>query len=99
LPDLPLKNFSIKVLDVVDVVLSKLTRFNRQDADDIREMVERDLVDHGRLVARFNAAADWFSIDARVSQLPRYLKNLRTIEHDFLDVQPSDIELPEGAEG
>lgn len=96
LPSLTLKNFKIEVLDVVDVVLSKLKRYNNDDKNDIRAMADKRLLDHERLVARFEAAADWLSMDARALDVPRYLGNLRKIERDILGVAPSDIELPEG---
>ena len=92
--DLRLKNFSIEVLDVVDVAVSKLKRFNSSDQDDIRAMAGKKLLDHKRLIARFEAAADWFSMDARASDVPRYLKNLHKVERDILGLPPSKIELP-----
>lgn len=94
LPSLPLKNFRIEVLDIGDVVLSKLKRYNSDDKNDIRAMADRKLLGPGRLVARFEAAADWFSMDARAADVPRYLKNLHAIERDILGIQPSDVELP-----
>lgn len=94
LPGLSLKNFEAEVLDVNDVVLSKLKRYSNDDANDIRAMVDRKLIDHARLVARFEAAADWFSIDARAPDVSRYLKNLHTVERDILGIPPSNIELP-----
>ena len=95
LPKLSLKNFKIEVLDVTDVVLSKLKRYSSDDANDIRAMAEKKLLDHKKLAARFEAAADWFSTDARADDVPRYLRNLRKVERDILDVPPSKIELPD----
>lgn len=92
--DLALKNFRVEVLDIVDVAVSKLKRYNGDDANDIRAMAGRDLLDHARLVERFKGAADRFSIDARALDVPRYLKNLHKVERDILGVTPSDIELP-----
>ncbi len=94
LPSLPLKNFRIEVLDIGDVVLSKLKRYNSDDKNDIRAMADKNLLDHGRLVARFKAAADWFSVDARAADVPRYLKNLHAVERDILGLPPSELELP-----
>ena len=81
-------------LDIVDVALSKLKRYSSDDANDIRAMADLNLLDHARLVARFAAAADRFSIDARAPDVPRYLKNLHKVERDILGVPPSEIELP-----
>lgn len=94
LPGIALKSFKIEVLDVVDVVLSKLKRYNSDDKNDIRAMAENKLLNHKRLVSRFEAAADWFSMDARAADVPRYLKNLHAVERDILGIPPSDIELP-----
>lgn len=94
LPGLSLKNFKIELLDVVDVVISKLSRFNNSDRNDIRAMADRGLIDHARLVKRFEAAALWFSCDARAEDVPRYLKNFHTVERDMLALPLSEIELP-----
>jgi hypothetical protein len=92
--NLGLKNFNVEVLDITDVVLSKLKRFNSDDSNDIRAMVDRGLLNHPLLIQRFSAAADWFSIDARATEVPKYLKRLHTVERDFLALPPSQIELP-----
>jgi len=93
-PDLRLKNFSVEALDVVDVAVSKLNRFNQSDKNDIRAMADRGLVDHKKLIARFEAAIDMFSTDARSEEFPHYIKNLRFVEKEILDVPSADIELP-----
>jgi hypothetical protein len=93
-PDLPLKNFRIEVLDIVDITVSKLIRYSNEDANDIRAMADMKLLDHARLVARFNAAAERFSLDARAPDVPDFLKNLHTVERDILALPPSHIELP-----
>lgn len=94
LADLTLENFKIEVLDVVDVAVSKLIRYNSDDANDIRAMADRNLLDHDRLVARFSAAVDRFTLDARAPDVPRYLKNLHKVERDILALPPSNIDLP-----
>lgn len=48
-----LRHFELEVLDVVDVVVSKLKRFNANDVGDVTAMIAQDLVPHGELVARF----------------------------------------------
>lgn len=89
-----LKNFKITALDITDVAVSKLKRFTSNDAADIRAVVEKGLINPGLLVSRFRAAVDAYSTDARAEDLPRYIKNLHTVERDFLDVNESEIELP-----
>lgn len=58
LPQLHLTHLDVRVLDIVDVVVSKLKPFRAQDLDDIGAMVERDLVPHAQLIARFLRALD-----------------------------------------
>lgn len=94
LPGLRLKNFRIEVLDVVDVAVSKLSRFNASDRDDIRAMADKGLLDHALLLKRFKKAAEWFACDARAEDVPRYLKNFHAVERDMLALPESEIELP-----
>jgi len=86
---------SFEVLDVVDVVVSKLKRFGENDRGDIDAMIERGLVSHASLVERFESAIDDFSHDARAEHLPRYIRNFNEVERDSLGVDESVIELPD----
>jgi hypothetical protein len=86
--------FEVLVLDVVDVVVSKLKRFHADDRSDIEAMIERDRVPHDELIARFRAAVDWFQMDARAQDLPKYVRNLHQVERDMLGVAETEIELP-----
>ena len=90
-----LQTFEIQVLDIVDVVVSKLKRFHANDKIDVMAMIDRDLVTHDRLLSRFRAGVDRFSEDARAEELPRYVRNLHEVERDMLGVPPTDIELPD----
>jgi hypothetical protein len=90
-----LRHFDLEVLDVLDVVVAKLKRFHANDRDDIDAMVKKGLVPHERLVTRFRDAVDYYSGDARVVDLPKYVRNLHVVERDFLGVSETDIELPE----
>lgn len=91
-----LGTFSVAVLDVVDVVVvvSKLKRFHASDRADVQAMIDRDLVPHARLIARFRSAVDVFSGDARAEELPRNVRNLHRVERDMLGAAASAIELP-----
>ncbi|MFH1726165.1 MAG: DUF6036 family nucleotidyltransferase [Elusimicrobiota bacterium] len=93
--DLALKNFSVEVLDVTDVVVSKLKRLNQNDSDDIKAMSTRKLLDHGKLASRFESAVDMYSMDARAEELDKYIANLNRVERDFLGVPESEIEKPD----
>jgi hypothetical protein len=90
-----LTRFEVEVLDVIDVVVSKLKRFHANDVSDIRAMADLDLIDHATLVDRFRAAVHMFSHDARADELPKYITNLNRIERDYLLVAESQIELPD----
>jgi hypothetical protein len=89
-----LQHFELGVLDVVDVVVSKLKRLNDNDLTDIAAMVDLDLVPHAALLDRFRSAVDSFSGDARASDLPKYVANLHRIERDLLAEPETEIELP-----
>jgi hypothetical protein len=86
---------SITALDVVDVVVSKFKRFSANDQNDIQAMVERDLVPHDRLIARFKSAVELFSMDARAEDLPKFVRRLHRVERDLFNVSPTEIELPD----
>lgn len=90
-----LQHFEVEVLDIVDVVVSKLKRFSSNDVNDIMAMVDKDLVKHAQLIERFQDAVDAYSMDARAGDLPKYVRNLNRVERDFLMVQETKIELPE----
>jgi hypothetical protein len=89
-----LAHLELVVLDVVDVVVSKLKRFSSNDQSDIDAMIDRELVPHDRLLDRFRAAVDEFSCDARAPDLPGYIANLHRVERDMLGVPETEIDLP-----
>jgi hypothetical protein len=90
-----LVHFEVSVLDVVDVVVSKLKRFHANDQSDIQAMIDGEHVPHEKLIERFRTAVDWWTGDPRADQLPRYLKNLNRVERDFFGVAETSIELPD----
>jgi len=89
-----LAHFRIEVLDVVDVVVSKLKRFHANDLRDIEAMVDRDLVAHAVLIERFRAAVDFYLLDSRAEDLPKYVTNLHRVERDLFAVPETSIDLP-----
>ncbi len=89
-----LVHFELVALDIVDVVVSKLKRFNANDQSDIDAMINRGLIPHERLLARFRDAVDMFSYDARAPELATYIANFHVVERDMLAVPETDIELP-----
>lgn len=82
------------MLDVVDVVVSKLKRFHSNDRKDIEAMIRRGLVPHARLIERFRGAVDEFIGDARAADLPRYIENFHRVERDMLMMPETEIEVP-----
>lgn len=95
---LSLKNFKLQILDVVDVVVSKLKPFRFQDLNDIREMVKRHLVDPDKLLERFLLAKERWLIDARAPKLKSYIENLHEVQRELLLVPETPIELPDWIE-
>lgn len=90
-----LSNLRVEVLEVVDVVVSKLKRFHANDQSDIAAMIELDMVPHHRLIERFRSAVEAFSMDARAAELPMYVARLHRLERDSYGVALSDIDLPD----
>lgn len=91
-----LQTFEVAVLDVVDVVVSKLKRFAADDRSDIKAMIDGDLVPHERLISRFRDAVDEFADGAQGADLPRYIRNLHQTERDMFGLaRPTPIELPD----
>jgi hypothetical protein len=89
-----LRHFSVDVLDVVDVVVSKLKRFKPNDVSDIEAMVDRDMVPHDKLILRFTSAVESYSMDSRAHDLPAYVGNLNRVERDMFGLAPTEIDLP-----
>ena len=90
-----LRHLDLFALDVIDVVVSKLKRFNANDQADIEAMINLDIVPHGALIGRFRSAVEGFECDARAEDLPRYVAHFRRIERDTFDVAETEIELPD----
>lgn len=90
-----LKHFEISSLDVVDVVVSKLKRFNKEDANDVRAMVEKGLVPHEQLITRFKSAVDVFAMGNGADDIPKIIKTLHRVERDAFRVPESPIDLPD----
>lgn len=90
-------HFDLYVLDVTDVVVSKLKRFSPSDASDVAQMIEQGLVSHQTLLARFGSALD-VAMDFRGDEVPRYIRNLNRVERDQFGVEESSFELPSWAD-
>lgn len=88
-----LQSFDVSVLDVTDVVVSKLARFNADDRSDIDAMIEGGHVTHEHYVRRFRDAVDERSTDARADQLPLFVERFHTVERDMFGVEETEIPL------
>jgi hypothetical protein len=88
----PFQRLSVRVLDIVDVVISKLKRFNANDRADVTAMVERKLVSHGQLLARFTETLDFRSWD---EQSPTYARNFNAIERDAFVCEETQFAFPD----
>ena len=84
----------MEVLDVNDVVVSKLGRFIATDVDDIDAIIKLGVVDPLRLEKRLKEAIEKWSFDARADRLPQIVANYNTVQRDMLMVEESEIELP-----
>lgn len=93
-----LEHLDVRVLDIVDVVVSKLKRFSADDRSDIDRMVALGHVDHGALLRRFESAWDLFLHDARAPDLVRYARHLNMVERDMLGCPETAFELPDWAD-
>lgn len=88
-----LRRFDVEVMSVVDVVVSKLARFNANDQADVDAMVARELVSHGDVVGCFVEAVD-FKMDLTWGEFTRYVRNLHAVERDMFGVTPTEVEEP-----
>jgi len=93
-----LEHLNVCVLDVVDVVVSKLKRFNADDRNDIDRMIELGHVEHEAVLRRFESAWDVFLHDARAPDLVRYARHLNTVERDMFGCAETAFELPDWAD-
>lgn len=89
-----LQNFSVSALDITDLVVSKLKPFRAQDVGDIREVAATGVLQNDKFVERFKSALQRWSMDSRAEDFPQCVKNLHTIQRDFLNVPEAEIELP-----
>ena len=78
-----LENFTVHVLDIADVVVTKLKRFNPKDRTDIRAMIDQGDVDHARVVDRFGEVIARYRFDGMGRNRTRMAANLNEVERDW----------------
>lgn len=88
-----LRQLDVRVLDAVDVVVSKLKPFRPRDIVDIRAMADAGKLDPAYLLTRLHAAIDWYGLDARAEKdLPRIIKNFHQVQRDILAVPETEFD-------
>lgn len=87
-------SFDLRTLDVTDVFVSKLKRFNASDRLDLQAIVTNGFADHARILERFRSAVARFAHDARAPLLPGIVANLNQVERDLMNVDETEIALP-----
>ena len=87
--DVPgLRHINLRVLELHDLILSKLKRFGSGDRQDIRSLCDRDELDIRTLRERYEQARQLYDHDER-EKLDR---NFRIVEVEFLGLEPSDFD-------
>jgi hypothetical protein len=82
---LGLKHIELRILELHDLILSKLKRFAGKDRDDIRGLCEREEFSIDTLRSRFRNARQMFDFDQR-EKLDR---NFQFVETEFLALEPT----------
>ena len=85
---LGLKHIELRVLELHDLILSKLKRFAGKDRDDIRGLCEREEFNIDTLRARYRNARQMFDFDEQ-EKLDR---NFRFVEAEFLALEPTQFD-------
>lgn len=68
------KMLKIKILSPIDIVITKGSRLNQRDIEDIREVVSRKKVSREKLVLRFNEVKkSWPSSDKELEENFRFI--------------------------
>jgi len=93
--DLDLTHFEVHILDVTDVVVSKLVRYHGDDRADIRAMIEEHHVQQQRMLERVQSVIERYQFDARCNRLPDMVERFNQAERDWFGVTETPIELPE----
>ena len=82
-----LQHIRLRVLEVHDLIVSKLKRFGSQDQEDIRGLCDRPEFDAGTLLERYREARQMHDHDQR-EKLDR---NFHLVETEFLQLQPTEF--------
>ena len=83
-----LRHINLKVLELHDLILSKLKRFGSGDREDIRSLCNRDDFDIATLRERYHQARQLYDYDER----EKLDENFQIVEVEFLGEQPTRFE-------
>ena len=85
---LGLKHIELRVLELHDLILSKLKRFAGKDRDDIRWLCDREEFSIDTLRSRYRNARQMFDFD----QQEKLDRNFRFVEAEFLALEPTQFD-------
>ncbi len=54
----------------------------KANRSEIEVMIAKDVVPHAELIACFREAVDFYGMDARACELPRYVKSIHVVERE-----------------
>ncbi|MGH9318785.1 MAG: DUF6036 family nucleotidyltransferase [Vicinamibacteria bacterium] len=83
-----LEHIELRILELHDLILSKLKRFAGKDREDIRGLCEREKFDIETLRSRYTQARLPYDYDER----EKLEANFRFIESEFLALEPTDFD-------
>jgi len=86
-----LRNFRVSVLDIADVLVSKLKRFHGDDQDDIQAMIDNKALTHEHMLERFFLVIDRYRHDGQSRHLPKMAQRFNDIERDGFLVDETDF--------
>ncbi len=93
--DLFLSNFEIRILDLADVAVSKLKRWNADDREDIRAMIEGDHLERRHFLSRFQEVIERYRSDGRADLLRVMAQRFNQAEEDWFGVDGTPFHFPE----
>lgn len=88
-----IQNFKIFVLDVHDVVVSKLLPYRTQDREDIIWLADHQLIMPSQLADRFKLAIDNLNPE-KTHHATSCIENLHEVQREILRVAETEIILP-----
>lgn len=92
---LGLRHLDIRALDLVDVAISKLKRFDSRDESDIDWLVANEYVSLQDFRARFHLAYDDAAESSKEDLLERVVRHFNRVERDYFAASETPVEPPD----